>query len=248
MVSTVNDLGLDPGHIPAHVAIIMDGNGRWARQRDLDRLRGHWQGYAALRRTVYAAEEIGIRYLTVYGFSSENWRRPELEVSGLMHLMNEAMHAELEELINNDIRVRISGRVHELPENVRQTFLNAQQRTAHFSKLTFTLAINYGGRAEIVDAVRQIARRAASGELNPETIDEATISGHLYWPDVPDPDLLIRTASEYRVSNFLMWESAYTELHVTSTLWPDFDMPDLVAAVRDYQGRTRKFGAVVEPV
>lgn len=241
-------LELNAGVMPNHVAIIMDGNGRWARRRDMDRLRGHWEGYAALRRTVYAAVDLGIPYLTVYGFSSENWRRPEMEVTGLLELMNEAMRAELEGLISNKIRVRISGRVHELPESLQQTFLDAQARTESYTKLTFTLAINYGGRAEIVDAVRRIANEVASGALDPNSISDATIASRLYWPDVPDPDLLIRTAAEYRISNFLMWETAYTELHITEVLWPDFDKANLIAAVKDYQGRTRKFGAVVDKI
>ncbi|HZO91309.1 MAG TPA: isoprenyl transferase [Chthonomonadaceae bacterium] len=238
--------GLDPGRIPAHVAIIMDGNGRWARARGQDRLVGHWQGYRTLKQIVYAADELGVRYLTVYGFSSENWRRPEEEVSGLMHLMLDAMRAEIEELVQNHIRVRISGRLHELPPDLRAEFEDAMRRTADFNRMTFNLAINYGGRAEVVDAVRALAHAVQRGEMAPEAIDEAAIAAHLYAPDIPDPDLLIRTAGELRLSNFLLWETAYAEIHVTPVCWPDFNREHLIAALADYQKRTRKFGAVVE--
>ncbi|HZP84936.1 MAG TPA: isoprenyl transferase [Chthonomonadaceae bacterium] len=238
--------GLDPARVPAHVAIIMDGNGRWARARGKDRLFGHTQGYHTLKQIVYAADELGVRYLTVYGFSSENWRRPEEEVSGLMHLMLEAMQAEIEELIENRIRVRVSGRLHGLPADLREVFMDAMRRTKGFTRMTFNLAINYGGRAEVVDAVRALAEAVRRGELSPDEIDEDAISARLYSPDIPDPDLLIRTAGELRLSNFLLWETAYSEIHVTQTCWPDFDRDHLIAALADYQRRTRKFGAVVE--
>jgi undecaprenyl diphosphate synthase len=238
--------GLDPARIPAHVAIIMDGNGRWARARGKDRLFGHTQGYHTLKQTVYAADELGVRYLTVYGFSSENWRRPEEEVSGLMTLMLEAMQAEIEELIESRIRVRVSGRLRGLPADLRAVFEDAMRRTEGFTRMTFNLAINYGGRAEVVDAVRALAEAARRGELTPDEIDEEAISARLYSPDIPDPDLLIRTAGELRLSNFLLWETAYSEIHVTQTCWPDFDRDHLIAALADYQRRTRKFGAVVE--
>jgi undecaprenyl diphosphate synthase len=235
---------LDPNRIPAHVAIIMDGNGRWARARDKDRLFGHWQGYATLKDVVYAADEIGIRYLTVYGFSSENWRRPREEVGGLMELMLSAMRAEIEELMEAGIRVRVSGRLHELPEELRDEFSSAIERTKNNTKLTFNLAINYGGRAEIVDAVRAVAERVAGGEVRADDIDDELIGQNLYWPDIPDPDLLIRTAGEMRLSNFLLWETAYSEIWITQTLWPDFDKAHLLAAIDDFQKRTRKFGGL----
>lgn len=235
---------LDPNRIPAHVAIIMDGNGRWARARDKDRLFGHWQGYATLKDVVYAADEMGVRYLTVYGFSSENWRRPREEVGGLMELMLSAMRAEIEELMEAGIRVRVSGRLHELPEELRDEFQSAIERTKDNTRLTFNLAINYGGRAEIVDAVKAIAERIAAGETAPEDVSEELIARHLYWPDIPDPDLLIRTAGEMRLSNFLLWETAYAEIWITQTLWPDFDRSHLLAAVSDFQKRTRKFGGL----
>jgi len=238
--------GLDPARIPVHVAIIMDGNGRWARARGRDRLLGHTQGYQTLKNIVYAADDLGVRYLTVYGFSSENWRRPEGEVGGLMNLMLQAMRDEIEELIENNIRVRVSGRLAELPDGLRAEFEDAMRRTEAFSGFTFNLAINYGGRAEVVDAVRALAKKVQSGELTPEAIDEAAIAQYLYAPEIPDPDLLIRTAGELRLSNFLLWETAYSEIYVTPTCWPDFDREHLIAALADYQKRVRKFGAVVE--
>ena len=240
------DAGLDPARIPAHVAIIMDGNGRWARAQGRDRLFGHDRGYHTLKNIVYAADELGVRYLTVYGFSSENWRRPATEVGGLMELMLNAMRAEIEELIENRIRVRVSGRLHELPPALNAEFQAAMVRTADFERMTFNLAINYGGRAEVVDAVRALAERVRRGELEPDAIDDSAIAANLYSPDIPDPDLLIRTAGELRLSNFLLWETAYSEIYVTPTCWPDFDRDHLIAALADYQKRVRRFGGVVE--
>ena len=237
---------INPSRLPVHVAIIMDGNGRWAMTQGRDRLRGHWQGYATLKQVVYAADEMGIKYLTVYGFSSENWRRPSAEVGGLMALMADAMRAEMEELIDAGIRVRISGRLDELPDEVRTEFEQAVTRTRDNTKLTFNLAINYGGRAEIVDAVRRIVSDVQHGELAPGEIDERSISSRLYASDIPDPDLLIRTAGEMRLSNFLLWETAYSEIWITPTLWPDFGREHLEAAVADYQRRVRKFGGLEE--
>ena len=238
--------GLDAARLPVHVAIIMDGNGRWAQARGLNRLFGHDQGYRTLKDIVYAADELGVRYLTVYGFSSENWRRSQEEVGGLMELMLRAMRAEIEELIQNRVRVRVSGRMHDLPPDLRAEFANAMQRTAHFSGLTFNLAINYGGRAEVVDAVRALAEQVRLGQLTPDEITEEAVAAHLYAPDIPDPDLLIRTAGELRLSNFLLWETAYSEIYITPLCWPDFDRDQLIAALADYQKRVRKFGAVVE--
>ncbi|MCX6379594.1 MAG: polyprenyl diphosphate synthase [Armatimonadetes bacterium] len=240
------EAGLDPARIPAHIAIIMDGNGRWATAQGKERLEGHWEGYRTLKNTVYAADALGVRYLTAYGFSSENWVRPEHEVGGLMNLMLRAMQAEIEELIESGVRVRVSGRLHELPPDLRAEFESAMERTNHLHRMTFNLAINYGGRAEVVDSVRHIAQMALRGEITPDQIDESTISAHLYSPHIPDPDLLVRTAGELRLSNFLLWETAYSEIYVTPTCWPDFDRAHLIAAIADYQRRIRKFGAVVE--
>ena len=236
---------LDPARMPAHVAIIMDGNGRWARTQGQDRLFGHWQGYRTLKEIVSAADEFGIEALTVFGFSTENWRRPEAEVGGLMELMQAAMQAELEELIQNHIRIQVSGRLHELPPSLRETFENAMLRTAGFSRMTFNLAINYGGRAEIADAARALAEKVQRGELRSEEITEDSLSASMYAPGLPDPDLLIRTAGEMRISNFLLWGIAYSEIWVTPTLWPDFTPALLADALEDYGRRVRKFGAVV---
>ncbi|MCC6727974.1 MAG: di-trans,poly-cis-decaprenylcistransferase [Chthonomonadales bacterium] len=237
---------LDPDRIPAHVAIIMDGNGRWAHARGEHRLAGHWEGYRTLKRIVYAADDMGIRYLTVYGFSSENWRRPPAEVNGLMALMARAMHAELQELMDAGIRVVVSGRLHELPSTVREEFEEAMEATRANTRLVFNLAINYGGRAEVIDAVRHLAADVRAGRVDPDTIDEADIASRLYAPRIPDPDLLIRTAGEMRLSNFLLWQSAYAEIWVTAACWPDFTPEHLHAAVADFQGRVRKFGGLTQ--
>jgi len=235
---------LDSARLPAHVAIIMDGNGRWANAKGQDRLFGHWQGYRALKEIVSTADELGIKHLTVFGFSTENWRRPEAEVGGLMHLMQAAMQAEIEDLIQNHVRIHVSGRLHDLPDALRETFESAVERTSEFTGLTFNLAINYGGRAEIADAVRRIAESVRSGEVDPAEVTEEMLSAHMYAPDLPDPDLLIRTAGEMRISNFLLWGIAYSEIWVTPTLWPDFTPALFTEALEDYQRRTRKFGAV----
>ena len=236
---------LDPARIPAHVAIIMDGNGRWAHAKGRDRLMGHWEGYRTLRKIVKAADALNVGALTVFGFSTENWRRPETEVGGLMHLMQAAMQAEIEELVRSHVRILVTGRLDELPETLRETFENAMRRTAGFGGLTFNLAINYGGRAEIADAARCLAQAVQRGEIDPADITETHLSARMYAPDLPDPDLLIRTAGEMRISNFLLWGVAYSEMYVTPTLWPDFTPTHLVEALEDYGRRVRTFGAVV---
>jgi undecaprenyl diphosphate synthase len=180
---------LDPARLPAHVAIIMDGNGRWARTQGQDRLFGHWQGYRTLKEIVSAADEFGVKALTVFGFSTENWRRPEAEVGGLMELMQAAMQAEIEELIQNHIRIQVSGRLNELPDSLRETFESAMLRTAGFSRMTFNLAINYGGRAEIADAARTLAEAVQRGEISPDEITEESLTANMYAPSLPDPDL-----------------------------------------------------------
>jgi undecaprenyl diphosphate synthase len=236
---------LDPARIPAHVAIIMDGNGRWAHTQGQDRLFGHWQGYRALKEIVSAADDLGVQALTVFGFSTENWRRPEAEVDGLMELMQAAMQAEIEELVQNQVHIRVSGRLDELPDSLRETFESAMRRTDGFSGMTFNLAINYGGRAEITDAARVLAEAVQRGELRPDEITEERLSAQMYAPGLPDPDLLIRTAGEMRISNFLLWGIAYSEIWVTPTLWPDFTPTLLVDALEDYGRRVRKFGTVI---
>lgn len=237
---------LDPERIPGHIAIIMDGNGRWARRKGLPRLEGHRRGYATLRKIVESAADLEVKALTVYAFSSENWTRPTLEVRGLMELYRYAAAAELDSMKEEGVRFLVSGRVHEIPARVRKQLLANVEATRDNTKITLNLAINYGGRNEIVDAAREAAGMVARGEMKAEDIDSKLISSLMYQPQLPDPDLVIRTAGEMRISNFLLWEVSYSEFYATPTLWPDFDEAELVKAIRDYQGRTRKFGAVVE--
>ena len=228
--------------IPRHVAVIMDGNGRWAERRGLDRVQGHRAGIEALRATVRAAHELGVRFLTLYAFSTENWSRPKGEVDALMGLLEHYLAAELEELDRNGIRLRAIGRLDRLPEVTRVKLEEALERTRDNSEMTVVFALSYGGRTEIADAARKLARDVESGKLDPEQIDEKTFAAYLYDPELPDPDLLIRTGGEARVSNFLLWQIAYAELHVTEVMWPDFRKNDLVEAVLDYQQRERRYG------
>ena len=228
--------------IPRHVAVIMDGNGRWAERRGLDRVLGHRAGIEALRATVRAAHELGVRFLTLYAFSTENWSRPKGEVDALMGLLEHYLAAELEELDRNGIRLRAIGRLDRLPEVTRVKLEEALERTRDNSEMTVVFALSYGGRTEIADAARKLARDVESGKLDPEQIDEKTFAAYLYDPELPDPDLLIRTGGEARVSNFLLWQIAYAELHVTDVMWPDFRKNDLVEAVWDYQQRERRYG------
>jgi undecaprenyl diphosphate synthase len=229
---------------PRHVAIIMDGNGRWATRRGLPRVAGHHQGVSAVRETVRAAGELGIGFLTLYAFSSENWQRPENEVSFLMTLLERTIDGELPDLQAKNVRFRVIGRAAGMPGGVRRRIENVVTETAGNTGLTLVLALNYGGRDELVDAVRRLARDVQSGAVDPEQIDEGAVSRALYTDGMPDPDLLIRTSGEMRVSNFLLWQIAYTELWVTPTLWPDFGARDLCMAVADYQRRDRRFGRV----
>ena len=235
-------MGIDLDALPRHVAVIMDGNGRWAKGKGLGRLLGHQRGYRALRDVLLAASDLGIRYLTVYAFSAENWRRPEDEVGGLMKLIEMASRNELRTMHRNNVRVRASGRLEELPKGLQDAIANGIETTTGNTGITFTLAVNYGGRAEIVDAVKELL----ASEINPEDVTEEILAAHLYNPDIPDPDLMVRTAGEMRWSNFLLWQSAYTELFVTEKPWPEFNGDELMRAVLDYQKRTRKFGAVVD--
>lgn len=232
--------GMDPARVPAHVAIIMDGNGRWATRQGQERLAGHHEGYRTLRDVLMHAKELGVQYLTVYAFSTENWRRPESEVSGLMTLLATAARDELRTMVQNNVRFRIAGRVHELNDELRQALVSAVEFTQGNTGIVLTLAVNYGGRAEIVDAVRRLV---ADG-VPPEQIDEEAIAARLYNPEIPEPDLVIRTAGEMRSSNFLTWQSAYSELVVLPCSWPEFDEEQLIDAVLEYQRRTRKFGGI----
>ncbi|HET7875548.1 MAG TPA: isoprenyl transferase [Methylomirabilota bacterium] len=229
---------------PRHVAVIMDGNGRWAVRRGLPRVAGHSEGVKAVRKIVRAAGELGIEFLTLYAFSSENWNRPQHEVSTLMNLLERSIDRELPELMARNVRFRVIGRAGGVPPAVRQRIERVVEATAKNTGLTLLMAFNYGGRDELVDAARALARRVRAGELDPEAIDEAAIGRALYTADVPDPDLLIRTSGEMRVSNFLLWQIAYTELWVTATLWPEFGPRELYLAVADFQQRDRRFGRV----
>lgn len=229
---------------PAHVAIIMDGNGRWAKARGLPRAKGHYSGVEAVRRTVKASIELGIKYLTIYSFSSENWRRPAAEVAELMGLLKLFIKHDLAELIRNNVRVRIIGDRIELSDEIRSLLDEAEKTSAHNSGLTLTVAFNYGGRQEIVRAMQILAQKAISGELSPEDITEQTVSAHLDTADIPDPDLLIRTSGEQRLSNFLLWQSAYAELVFLPIFWPDFDRSALEAAINEFHLRERRFGSL----
>lgn len=240
--------GIDLTRLPRHIAIIMDGNGRWAREQGLPRLIGHANGHGTVRRIVHGCADLGIEVLSLYTFSTENWRRPREEVEGLMRLLERSAREELPVMARNGVRIRFSGRLHELSPELQTLLHRAEALTAQNRRITLHLAINYGGRAELVDAVRAIAQQVRNGTLTPEMIDETTIQSHLYLPDLPDPDLLIRTAGERRTSNFLIWQTAYTELYITPVLWPDFTMDDLLEAIWDYQNRQRKFGGVLESV
>ncbi len=240
-------LGLDARRLPRHVAIIMDGNGRWARRRGLPRPAGHRAGVEAVRRVVEASSRLGIRYLTLYAFSTENWRRPQAEVTSLMGLLVEAMRRYLRELDEKDVRVRVIGELEGLPPQARAAVEEALTVTADNGGLQLTFAINYGGRREILEAARSLMRLAAAGTLRPEDLDEDAFRRFLYTADLPDPDLLIRPSGEMRISNFLLWQTAYAEIWVTPVLWPDFGFDTLVQALRDYQARERRFGGLAAP-
>jgi undecaprenyl diphosphate synthase len=230
--------------VPEHVAIIMDGNGRWATRRGLPRVAGHHEGVKTARAMVRAADALGLRYLTLYAFSTENWSRPEDEVSTLMSLLERAIHSELPELMERNARLRVLGRPNGVPAAVRRGIDHVVHETRGNTGLNVLMAFNYGGRDELIDAFRALARQVQAGELRPEDISEKVISESLYTGDIPDPDLLIRTSGEMRISNFLLWQIAYTELWITPTLWPDFTASDLYRAVAEFQGRTRRFGKV----
>lgn len=233
---------LDIAQVPSHVAIIMDGNGRWASKRALPRQLGHKAGAKAVRESIATCLELGVRYLTIYSFSSENWRRSPEEVSGLMSLFVEVLEAEMDNLMSKRVRVCLIGSDVGVPEKTTSAFRRAERTTAGNDRLTLVVALNYGGRLELTDAVREIAHEVALGRLAPDEITESTVAEHLYTRGIPDPDLLIRTSGEMRVSNFLLWQIAYSELWVTSVLWPDFKRGDLLRAVLDFQRRSRRFG------
>ena len=234
---------LDEARVPQHVAVIMDGNGRWAKKRALNRLRGHRAGIEAVRETIRAASDSGVRYLTIYSFSTENWKRPDDEVEGLMQLFAKTMLAEVDGLHEEHVRVKTIGDMSRLPDETRKAFEEAWEKTRENDGMTLVVAVNYGSRQEMLHAVQQLADRAAAEGKAPE-IDEALFTQCLYTADIPDPELLIRTSGELRVSNFLLWQLAYTEFYCTDVLWPDFDRYEFLRALLAYQERDRRFGAV----
>ncbi len=224
--------------IPAHIAIIMDGNGRWAKKRNLPRLQGHRAGVNAVRRVIDASLDLKIKYLTLFAFSKENWERPKREVNGLMHLFTKVIEEEIDNLKSHKVRVRFLGRLKELPNKVKENINRIQEKTKNFNNLNLIIALNYSGREELIDAVNKAV-------IKGKTVDEESFKKYLYIPDIPDPDLLIRTSGEVRISNFLLYEIAYSELYFTQTLWPDFGSNDLLKAITSYQKRERKFGKVI---
>lgn len=232
--------------LPAHVAIIMDGNGRWAKEHGFrSRLRGHRAGAESIRCLLKACEPLSaVRYLTLYAFSSENWKRPQREINGLMNLLKQFLKDNLDELDAKDVRLRIIGRRQQLSDDVLTALDAACDRTKNNSRLTLVIALNYGARQEIVDAVRQIGKDIVGNLYSPEDISEDTIASHLYSPDIPDPDLLIRTSGELRLSNFLLWQLSYAELYVTETYWPDFNEESFYDALVNYQSRSRRYGGL----
>jgi undecaprenyl diphosphate synthase len=237
--------GLDRGRLPRHVAIVMDGNGRWATRRGLKRTEGHAAGEQALFDTVEGALDIGLEWMTVYAFSTENWRRPLDEVRYLMNFNEGLLLRRRDELHERGVRVRFIGRRGgRVPGRLRRQISEAEELTRRNTRMTLTIAFNYGGRAELVDAARAIGREVADGRLDPEKVTDRTVARHLYAPDMPDPDLLVRTSGEFRISNYLLWELAYAELVFTDVLWPDFRREHLFEAIAEYQRRERRFGAV----
>ena len=234
-----------PRPVPRHIAIIMDGNGRWARARGLPRIAGHQRGADAARRAVVAAAELEVPYLTLFGFSSENWKRPSGEIQDLMGLLRHYLRAEVAELHSNAVRLKVIGDLSRFSSDILDLIAHAESLTQNNARITLTMALSYGGRAEIVEAIRTIAQRIACGNITAEAIDEECVARHLFTSGLPDPDLLIRTSGEQRISNFLLWQCAYSELVFTKTLWPDFSKRDLEQAIDEFCGRERRYGASV---
>jgi undecaprenyl diphosphate synthase len=235
---------LKRGKLPLHVAIIMDGNGRWAKKRGLPRIAGHQAGVKAVKRIVRVASEIGIKYLTLYTFSTENWKRPKEEVSAIMKLLEQTTRREIDELDKNNVRLITTGRIEELSPKRREILEKATQKTKDNTGLSLNLALSYSGRIEILDAVKKLAQDVEQGKREIKNIDENLFSKYLYTKDLPDPDLLIRTSGEMRLSNFLLWQTSYTELYITQVLWPDFSIENFYKAILNYQERERRFGRV----
>jgi undecaprenyl diphosphate synthase len=245
LTSTDPRTGLLTGaDVPRHVAIIMDGNGRWAKKRLLNRVNGHEKGAETVRSIVRTCCETGIEVLTLYAFSTENWQRPASEIKALMGLLKKFLTDEEPDLQKNHIRLNVIGQLHRLPEDTRTVIERVKSATALNNRLLLNLALSYGGRTEILDMVKAIAVKIADGRLSPEGLDEAVVADHLYTRDIPDPDLMIRTSGEMRISNFLLWQLAYSELHITQTLWPDFTSEEFIDIIKNYQQRDRRFGKV----
>ncbi|MDZ7699858.1 MAG: isoprenyl transferase [Deltaproteobacteria bacterium] len=231
-----------PHTLPRHVAVIMDGNGRWAKQKGLKRVLGHEKGASAVRKIVTANRELNIPWLTLYAFSEENWQRPKHEIRALMSLLKRFLKSELPTMQKNGIRLNTIGRTEKLPSDTRNTLRDTMAKTKTNTDMVLTLALSYGGRQEIIDAIQRIGRRIEAGKLNSGDVSEELISNALYTRGMPDPDLLIRTSGEYRISNFLLWQLSYTELYITSTLWPDFNKAEYLKALEEFQQRDRRFG------
>ena len=243
--SDVSLADIDLTRLPSHVSIIMDGNGRWAKERGLDRSAGHVAGVDSLRETVTTAVRLGLDTLSVYAFSTENWKRPKREVNLLMHLFAKTLVKELPLFHQENVRLRFFGDLEALPKETYDVFMRGLEDTADHTGMTFALAVNYGGRAEIVRAARELAKEAAAGTLDPDSIDEGMLSTRLYTAGLSDPELLIRTSGELRISNYLLWQIAYSEFFVSDVYWPDFDRWEMLRAIRSFQGRERRFGGVV---
>ena len=239
---------LNPDKLPRHVAVIMDGNGRWAKKRGLTRISGHQKGVESVRDVVKTSRELGIKWLTLYAFSEENWKRPKYEIKALMDLLNRYLKGELKEMLDNGIRLACIGRTEKLPQSVQSTLWQTIEKTAHNKEMTLILALSYGGRQEILGAVKNMLKDIEKGTLNVKQITEERLSKYLYTSDIPDPDLLIRTSGEHRISNFLLWQIAYTEIFTTPPLWPDFHRERYLEALLDYQKRERRFGSTGEQI
>jgi undecaprenyl diphosphate synthase len=245
---TEHSMPLESSKLPRHVAIIMDGNGRWAQRRGLKRVKGHVAGIASVRAVTRLARQLNLSYLTLFAFSDENWQRPALEIRVLMALLRRYLHRELAEMQDNQIALKAIGNLQQLPDKVLEDLERTIAATAEGAKMVLTLAVSYGGRNEILHAVKTLAQDLVAGRLKPEDIDAALFSCYLYTAGMPDPDLIIRTSGEYRLSNFLLWQSAYTELYVTDTLWPDFREDEFLKALETYQNRERRFGLTQEQI
>lgn len=237
---------IDTSRLPAHIAVIMDGNGRWAKMKGKNRVFGHTNGVTAVRETSEACAELGVKYLTLYAFSTENWNRPQLEVSALMTLLLKTINGELNTLLKNDIRLGAIGNIDALPKGVAKELQAAIAKTAHCKRMQLTLALSYSGKLEITQAAKAIAAKVKAGTLNPEDITEQMVADNLYTANMPDPELLIRTSGEKRISNFLLWQLAYAEFYFTEKFWPEFDKEELYRAILEFQNRERRFGKTSE--